>query len=76
VRPPARDYGRIGVPTLLVRGQHDRLVPPLTWQELAAQIPGVRTETIGGSGHYPQIERSGEFVEAALGFLGRTKAEA
>ncbi|TDE56173.1 alpha/beta hydrolase [Nonomuraea mesophila] len=76
VRPPARDYGRVAVPTLLVRGQHDRLVPPLTWQELAAQIPDVRTETIGGSGHYPQIERSAKFVEVALGFLARTKAEA
>jgi 2-hydroxymuconate-semialdehyde hydrolase len=76
VRPPARDYGGITVPTFLIRGQHDRLVPPLTWQELAAQIPGARTETICDSGHYPQIERAGEFVEAALGFLARTKAEA
>ncbi|MEU8205143.1 alpha/beta hydrolase [Streptosporangium sp. NPDC049046] len=76
VRPPARDYGGITVPTCLVRGRHDRLVPAPTWQELAAQIPDARTETIDGSGHYPQIERSAEFVEVALGFLARTKAEA
>ncbi len=69
VRPPARDYGGIAVPTCLIRGQHDRLVPPRTWQELAAQIPGSRTVTIEDSGHYPQIERAKEFLDAVQGFL-------
>ncbi len=69
VRPPARDYGGVAVPTLLVRGEHDRLVPQQTWRELAAQIPGARTVTIGGSGHYPQIERAGAFLDAVLDFL-------
>ncbi|WP_169948215.1 alpha/beta fold hydrolase [Microbispora sp. H11081] len=69
VRPPARDYRGIRVPTCLIRGRYDQLVPPRTWQELAAQIPGSRTVTIDGSGHYPQIERAGEFVDAVLGFL-------
>jgi 2-hydroxymuconate-semialdehyde hydrolase len=68
-RPPARDYGGIAVPTCLIRGAHDQLVPADTWHELAAQIPGARTVTIEGSGHYPQIERADEWVAAVIDFF-------
>lgn len=67
--PPARDYGSITVPVQLIRGEHDALVPHDTWQELAGQIPGARTATIAGSGHYPQIERPDEFATTVLEFL-------
>ena len=67
--PPSRDYGSVTVPVQLIRGEHDALVPPDTWAALADQIPGARTATITGSGHYPQIERSGEFAAAVLEFL-------
>ncbi|MGI5132891.1 alpha/beta fold hydrolase [Pseudonocardia sp. CA-107938] len=70
VRAPRRDYGSIAVPVALVRGEHDRLVPDATWRELAAQIPGARTTTVPGAGHYPQVERPDRFVAAVLGFLG------
>jgi 2-hydroxymuconate-semialdehyde hydrolase len=74
VRPPARDYSGVAVPTCLIRGEHDRLVPAGTWEELAAQIPGARTVTIDGSGHYPQIERADEWVAAVLGFFTEVDA--
>ncbi|MFC4855837.1 alpha/beta fold hydrolase [Actinophytocola glycyrrhizae] len=67
--PPRRDYGSITVPVQLIRGEHDALVPPEDWQALADQIPGARTATIAGSGHYPQIERPAEFGAAVLEFL-------
>ncbi|HYQ62475.1 alpha/beta hydrolase [Actinophytocola sp.] len=66
---PARDYGSIRVPVQLIRGEHDALVPADTWQALADQIPGARTVTVAGSGHYPQIERPAEFAAAVLEFL-------
>lgn len=66
---PRRDYGSITVPVQLIRGEHDALVPADTWQALADQIPGARTVTIAGSGHYPQIERPAEFGAAVLEFL-------
>ncbi|MFC6086914.1 alpha/beta fold hydrolase [Sphaerisporangium aureirubrum] len=69
VRPPARDYGGVAVPTCLIRGEHDRLVPDATWRELAARIPGAATVTVAGSGHYPQIERPAEFTAAVLDFF-------
>jgi 2-hydroxymuconate-semialdehyde hydrolase len=67
--PPRRDYGSITVPVQLIRGEHDALVPQDTWQSLADQIPGARTATIAGSGHYPHIERPAEFGAAVLEFL-------
>ncbi|WP_281690015.1 alpha/beta fold hydrolase [Pseudonocardia thermophila] len=69
VQAPPRDYGGISVPVALIRGEHDRLVPDDTWRALAAQIPGARTTTIAGAGHYPQIERPAEFAAAVLEFL-------
>lgn len=68
-QPPRRDYGSIAVPVQLIRGEHDALVPPDTWTALADQIPGARTVTIAGSGHYPQIERPAAFGAAVLDFL-------
>ncbi|MEU6700571.1 alpha/beta hydrolase [Pseudonocardia sp. NPDC046786] len=69
VRPPRRDYGAITLPVQLVRGEHDALVPDDTWRELAARIPGARSCTVPGAGHYPQIERPAEFAAAVSGFL-------
>ena len=68
VRAP-RSYEEITVPVQLIRGEHDALVPAGTWQALADQIPGARTVTVAGSGHYPQIERPAAFGAAVLDFL-------
>lgn len=73
-QPPRRDYGSVAVPVQLVRGEHDALVPLDTWQALAGQIPGARTATIAGSGHYPQIERPAAFGAAVLDFLNEVAA--
>ncbi len=67
--PPERDYGSITVPVQLIRGEHDALVPADTWEALAGQIPGARTVTVAGSGHYPQIEQPAAFGAAVLDFL-------
>lgn len=41
----------IGVPTLVLRGTEDRLVPAATALELAGRIPGARVALIDGGGH-------------------------
>ncbi|BCB76675.1 alpha/beta fold hydrolase [Phytohabitans flavus] len=73
VRPPVPSarpsYGAISVPTMLVVGEHDALVPAESAAALADAIPGVRSATIAGAGHYPQIERADDFLEATLDFL-------
>ena len=41
----------IAVPTLVIHGAADPLVPPACGQDLAASIPGARLELIEGMGH-------------------------
>jgi pimeloyl-ACP methyl ester carboxylesterase len=60
---------RIGVPTLLVWGEHDRLYPKdyaFAWQSL---IPGAKVTVIPDCGHLPQIEQRQAFVATLEGFL-------
>ena len=46
--------GRLTVPTLVVHGDADRLVPPVAGQMTADAIPGARFEIVEGMGHdYP-----------------------
>jgi pimeloyl-ACP methyl ester carboxylesterase len=43
--------GRIAVPTLVLHGEADPLVPVAAAHELAARIPGARLRTFPGMGH-------------------------
>jgi pimeloyl-ACP methyl ester carboxylesterase len=48
---------RIAVPTLVVHGRHDRMVPVENGRILAERIPGARLEILDESGHlYPTEE--------------------
>ena len=54
----ARRYDRIGVPTLVVEGGADKLLPAGWADELAGQIAGGRSVVVENAGHCPQIERA------------------
>jgi proline iminopeptidase len=43
--------GRIRVPTLVVHGTADPLIPPAAGEDTAARIPGARLELVEGMGH-------------------------
>ena len=72
--PPAapssqRAYERVSVPTLVVEGGGDKLLP-LGWaKEIADQIPRGRSAVIDGAGHCPQIEQSSIVNALLLDFL-------
>jgi pimeloyl-ACP methyl ester carboxylesterase len=72
--PPAapssqRAYGRVSVPTLVVEGGGDKLLP-LGWaKEIADQIPRGRSAVVGEAGHCPQIEQSSIVNALLLDFL-------
>jgi 2-hydroxymuconate-semialdehyde hydrolase len=72
-RPPtpsaARAYDRIDVPTLVIEGGSDKLLPPGWAAEIAAQIRGARSTVVDGAGHCPQIEQSATVNELLLDFL-------
>ncbi len=60
---------RIDVPTLVMWGADDKIVPPVLGDYYAKMIPGAKLQTIGNCGHLPQVERRDEFVAAVTGFL-------
>ncbi|MGD9764831.1 MAG: alpha/beta fold hydrolase [Candidatus Binatia bacterium] len=68
----ARDrVGRIAVPTLVLNGEHDRIIPPEAGRELAGLIPGSRLVEIEHTNHLSYAERPSAFNEAVLPFVER-----
>ena len=61
----ARAYDRITVPTLVVAGQGDKLLPQGWAAEIAGQIAEGRSAVVEDAGHCPQIEQP-EAVNALL----------
>jgi pimeloyl-ACP methyl ester carboxylesterase len=68
--------GAIAAPTLVVWGEHDRLLPLALGRQIQARIPGARLEVIRGAGHNPMWERPAAFNAAVLAFLGENRAGA
>lgn len=57
------------MPTLVIAGGEDALVPPYLGRELAEAIPGARYVELPGVGHSANLEGRGEFNRLVRGFL-------
>ena len=64
-----KDLNQISVPTLIIHGSHDSLVPVNWAQRAAARIPDSRLILIENAGHFPLIEKSKQFNQAVARFL-------
>jgi pimeloyl-ACP methyl ester carboxylesterase len=60
---------QIAVPTLVITGQFDSLVPPAHARWIANSIPGARYRVIRGALHNPMDERPRRFQRVLLDFL-------
>jgi pimeloyl-ACP methyl ester carboxylesterase len=62
-----------GVPTLIVWGAKDRLIP--SWHGVLAQqaVPGSRLEVFEGAGHFPHLSDPHRFAEVLAGFVATTE---
>lgn len=58
------------VPTLIVWGERDLILPADHLRRARAVYPHARTHLFAHTGHMPQIERAGEFNALTLDFLG------
>lgn len=68
-KEPQIDPGGITQPTLVLWGEHDRVIPPATGHGLAQRIPGARFELVRGAGHLPLEEQSETCNRLLLEFL-------
>jgi non-heme chloroperoxidase len=67
-----RDYReflpQIGVPTLVLFGEDDKLTSPKAGRYIADRIPGARLQTFPGSSHCPFWEEADAFNQAVAAF--------
>jgi pimeloyl-ACP methyl ester carboxylesterase len=62
---------RIDVPTQILWGDSDRLIPPENGPELQRLIPGAKLQVFQKTGHALHIERTEAAVSAINDFIGR-----
>lgn len=62
--------GTLHVPTLVVWGQDDVLIPVAAGEQLRDGIAGAMLDVIPRCGHLPQVEKPVELTRAVMAFLG------
>ena len=60
---------QIGLPTLVIAGERDKLTPPQASQYLAQAMPKARLVEIGGAAHAPFLSHPEVFLEQVKNFL-------
>jgi pimeloyl-ACP methyl ester carboxylesterase len=60
---------QLTVPTLIVWGEQDAMIPVASAREFQRLIPGSRLEVITECGHLPALEKPAELVRHVLNFL-------
>lgn len=61
------------MPTLIVWGENDRIIPVEHGRRAHAAIPGSRLAVIPGTGHFPHAEEPAHFVSILRDFLAATE---
>jgi pimeloyl-ACP methyl ester carboxylesterase len=74
-RVSARDrlYLAESVPSLIVWGDRDRIIPCEHGREAAASMPGSRFELFEGAGHFPHLDRPIQFSRLLARFVNETE---
>jgi pimeloyl-ACP methyl ester carboxylesterase len=65
-----RRLTRVRCPTLIVRAEHDRLIPDEMAERYAELIPDAQIETVRGTGHALVIEQPERTADLIAGFIG------
>lgn len=63
--------GEIRVPTLVLHGSRDAIVPLASAQALAGAIGGAELQVLDGAGHVPTLTRPAQVAQAMAEFLRR-----
>ena len=61
---------RASMPTLIIWGRQDQIVPAICGEQYQRALPNAELRVLEACGHFPPLERPGEFVDLVAGFLG------
>jgi pimeloyl-ACP methyl ester carboxylesterase len=61
------------IPTMIVWGSRDPIIPAAHGEHAHSITPGSRLEIFDGVGHFPQLERPDELTRVLLDFAATTK---
>ena len=64
----------IGVPTLVIHGRDDHIIPPEKGERLAAAIPGAKLALIEGAAHAPNLTHAQVVNEEIVRFLDKPRS--
>jgi pimeloyl-ACP methyl ester carboxylesterase len=67
-----RLYLAAALPTLIVWGERDSIIPLRHGREAHAAMPGSRLEVFPGAGHMPHVDDPERFAEVLIDFCART----
>ena len=67
--PPLERVARISVPTLLIFGEEDRMVPPPTGRLLQEQLPQARLEMVPHAAHMVMLEQPERVTDMSSAFV-------
>jgi pimeloyl-ACP methyl ester carboxylesterase len=67
-----RLYLSSGIPTLLIWGEQDRIIPVEHAYAAHAALSGSRLEVLAGVGHFPHVESPATVVEIIDDFIATT----
>lgn len=67
-----RLYLAAAIPTLIVWGDHDRIIPVEQGRAAHEAIPGSRLELFADTGHFPHCERPEQFCNVLIDFMTTT----
>ena len=60
------------VPTLIVWGEHDSIIPVSHAHDAHAAMPNSRLEIVAGAGHFPHVEAPADFLRVLRDFMETT----
>lgn len=69
-----RLYLAAAMPTLIVWGEKDSIIPVRHGREAHETMPGSRLEIFERSGHFPQHDQPERFAQVLVDFIGSTEA--
>jgi pimeloyl-ACP methyl ester carboxylesterase len=67
-----RLYLTESMPTLIIWGDNDKIIPVAHAHTAHAALPGSRLEIFEGAGHFPQVEAPEQFVDVVMDFFEST----